>query len=1106
MGEGTLDARKRVLLVVVAFIVASLSVVVAQSPQAAAPVASAPSVKASAATPYIWYNYSDFFDVPYGEWWDMRTSLYGDEPIGASCFNATAAADGTCTTRVNGLPVAAPWPYENWAGPGTAAAVYAPYRAAIAGYSIPGYNLSQPVFLPVFNYSAAPGNTLSFNWNMQYLDTAQFNALTSAPLNCFSGNTNKDDGYQLLNKIYLTLDNQEAARLFGAQISSSQSTIQAWWNNRVNSGACGSSTTGKNPPAGPVEAAVNSWFNYEASVKYNIYNGYDGNYTSLYTNMSVKVLTGGPAGLTQIYIEHGAWGTETLLDRWFYWGNATYAGNQADSSKARGWWGMENGWWEDLHYAGKLQATTMNFNLTGVLQYDFQEHSTPGPDGCLRQETTCTEAAPSDDTPYWTWGPMLLDYVYVPNKSPYSEITRYSGLGYVKTTPGSGDYGTNTSFDYTPISWAAKAGEYWNFEFPTNSSAFYQDPATAVIGTSLPTAQLPPLASRLSFMQTFPAGYGTWTASTGTWSVVGGTPESWPPGTPTGGYPYLPYGAIYLQPANIPPSVTTNPATSITGTSAQLNGYLGSLGSASSVDVGFLWGTSPTLVGATNTTPVTETATGPFASVIGSLTTGVTYYFEAWANAPGLRFVHGSIKSFNTGATPPSVTTVGATGVTTSGATLNGNLASLGTASSVTVGFLYGTSPTLASAQNTTPVAQSSLGPFTHALSTLTPGTKYYFEAWAAGAGFANGSVMNFTTATTYPAVVTDPATAIINTGATLNGRVTNFGLAASVTVGFLWGTSATLVGATNTTPVAQAAPGPFTVGLSTLTPGTKYYYEAWANGTGFGHGAVLSFTTGGSAPPTVATSAASGVTSSAATLNGATSSLGGATAVEVGFYWSTSSTLAGANNVSAGTQTAAGSFTHGLSALVASTTYYFEAWANGTGFATGAPTSFTTLAAAPTPPSVTSVPASGVTTSGATLNGNVATLGSATSVTVGFLWGTSATLVGATNTTPVAQTTTGSFSAVLTGLTPGTTYYFEAWVNGSGFAHGAIESFATPASSTSTSQPTFLGLPILVGYAVLAAIVVVVLVAVVVALLLVQRKKSPPPLMPPPVTPPGNP
>ena len=1115
-GEGRLVRRQGVLGVFVALLIASvllLSVPFAPSAPVGSRAPSTPPVYASATTPSIWYNYSDFFNVPYGEWWDIRAPLYGDEPIHADCFNQTAYNDGTCTKRVAGWPAVASYPYMDWAGSGSTnsegsvTSVYAPYRADITAFNIPGYNLSQPVFLPVLNYAAAPGTSLSFNWNMQYLNTAQFNALTSSPLSCYSGSgANANDGYQLQSKIYLTMDNEEAARLFGATVSTSLSTMQGWWSTNTLPG-CSMSTSGKSPGAGPLETAVNSWFANEANTKYDIYNGYDAGYTSLYTNITATVLSPGATGTTQVYIEHGAWGTETLLDRWFYWGNASYTGNPLDSSKAAGWWGMENGWLEGVHYTGTLVSATMNFNLKGVLQYHLQERSAPGPDNCYRGQTTCTEASPSDDTPYWTWGPMLLDYGVFSSQHP-AEITRYSGLNYIKTTPGSGDYGTNTSFDYTPISWAAKANEYWNFVFPTNSSTYYQNPATSPLGTDpyKTGVSLPTIASTLSLKQIFPSAYGTWDAAAGTWSVTGGTTESWPAATGPGTYPYEPYPQLELQPANLPPGVTTVPATSITGTGATLNGGLTSMGSATSVTVGFLWGTSSTLSGATNVTAGTLTATGPFSSALTGLTNGVTYYCEAWAN--GVGFAHGAILSFNTAHTPPTVATAPATGVTATAATLNGDLTGLGTSASATVGFLWGTSSTLSAATNTTPTTETAATTFSDTLAGLTPSTTYYFQAWALGDGFSSGSILSFTTSTTYPQVTTDPASAVITTGANLNGHTTSLGTATSVTVGFLWGTSSTLATATNTTPTTQTAPGAFSSGLSGLTPGTTYYFEAWADGNGFATGSILSFTTGSGAttPPSVTTDAATSIAATTATLNGTTTSLGSATSVTVGFLYGTSSTLAGATNASAGSQTAAGAFSSALAGLSVSTTYYFQAWANGSGFAAGSIASFATTAAAPSPPAATTASASLITTTGATLNGNVGSLGSASSVTVGFLWGTSSTLSGATNVTEGAHTSTGAFTSSLTGLTPGTTYYFEAWANGTaGFAHGAILSFTTQ-TSTPPSEPTFLGLPAMIGYAVLAVIVIVIVVAIAAVLLMRKRKGSPPPKTPPPESPPSNP
>jgi len=82
-----------------------------------------------------------------------------------------------------------------------------------------------------------------------------------------------------------------------------------------------------------------------------------------------------------------------------------------------------------------------------------------------------------------------------------------------------------------------------------------------------------------------------------------------------------------------PPQVTTEPATSITQTSATINGTLNSLGNAASCLVWFEWGTT-TSYG--NTTPYqTMTATGPFSRPISNLAPDTTYYFEAFAKSGG---------------------------------------------------------------------------------------------------------------------------------------------------------------------------------------------------------------------------------------------------------------------------------------------------------------------------------------------------------------------------------------------------------------------------------------------------------------------------------------
>ena len=99
--------------------------------------------------------------------------------------------------------------------------------------------------------------------------------------------------------------------------------------------------------------------------------------------------------------------------------------------------------------------------------------------------------------------------------------------------------------------------------------------------------------------------------------------------------------------------------------------------------------------------------------------------------------------------------------------------------------------------------------------------------------------------------------------------------------------------------------------------------------------------------------------------------------------------------------------------------------------------------------PAVTTLAATAIGSSTATLNGTVNPNGDATTVT--FIYGTDSTLATGTTTT-TAQAIGGGTSPVavtapLTGLTPGTTYYFGVVAtNGGGTADGTILSFTTAA------------------------------------------------------------
>ena len=93
-------------------------------------------------------------------------------------------------------------------------------------------------------------------------------------------------------------------------------------------------------------------------------------------------------------------------------------------------------------------------------------------------------------------------------------------------------------------------------------------------------------------------------------------------------------------------------------------------------------------------------------------------------------------------------------------------------------------------------------------------------------------------------------------------------------------------------------------------------------------------------------------------------------------------------------------------------------------------------------PPTVTSNAATAVGTTTATLNGNLTDLGTATSVQVSFEWGL--TTAYGNETSPQTMTSTGTFSAPLSSLSPGTTYHFRAKAVGQGTSYGTDITFTT--------------------------------------------------------------
>ncbi len=542
-------------------------------------------------------------------------------------------------------------------------------------------------------------------------------------------------------------------------------------------------------------------------------------------------------------------------------------------------------------------------------------------------------------------------------------------------------------------------------------------------------------------------------------------------------------------PSGAPVVTNDTGASNLTTTTATLNGNLISDGGAST-SVTVYWGTTDggtTAASWSGNVAVGTQSVGAFTANITGLTASTTYYYRCYAsNSAGSAWAPTSV-SFTTSAPAPVTPTVtnstGASNITTTAATLNGNLTSDGGAAS-TVSVYWGTTDggtTVASWSGNVAVGTQSVGAFTANITGLTASTTYYYRCYAsnsAGSAWAPTSV-SFTTSAPAPVTPTvtnsTGASNITTTTATLNGNLTSDGGAAS-TVSIYWGTTdggTTLSAWDGNVTVSTKSVGAFTANLTGLTASTTYYYRCYATNSAGSAWAPTSasFTTSAPAPPPVTAptiptvtnaTGASNIAATTAILNGNLTSDGGA-ASTVTVYWGTkdggTTTASWSGNVAVGTQSV-GAFTDNLTGLTASTTYYYRCYASNSAGSAWAPTSasFTTSAPAPVTPTVTnSTGASNITTTAATLNGNLTSDGGAAS-TVSIYWGTTdggTTLSAWDGNVAVGAKSAGAFTANLIGLTAATTYYYRCYATNSAGSAWAPTSVSFTTSAPAPVTPT---------------------------------------------------
>ena len=519
------------------------------------------------------------------------------------------------------------------------------------------------------------------------------------------------------------------------------------------------------------------------------------------------------------------------------------------------------------------------------------------------------------------------------------------------------------------------------------------------------------------------------------------------------------------------PLINTEAASNITSTMATLNGDLTSIGLAAITEGGFVYALSneDLIIDAAGVAKevVNGIATGDFEKDITGLTAGTTYYYRAYAtNSFGTAY--GRVQSFTTLAAAPTASTTAASDITSTTATLNGNITSDGGADITARGFVYAISNADLTIENTaadTVIVSGTTGVFNSAITSLTAGTTYYYQAYASNSlGTTYGGEQSFTTEAVAGAVAptasTTAASDITSTTATLNGNITSDGGATITARGFVYATSNAdlIIGTTDVTNViVSGTTGVFTENITGLTAGTKYYYRAYAtNSVDTTYGEVQSFTTeavAGAVAPTASTAAASAITSTTATLNGNITSDGGAAITARGFVYAISNAGLTIENTAADTVIVSGTtgvFEKEITGLTAGTKYYYRAYAtNSLGTTYGGEQSFTTEAVAgAVAPTASTTAASDITSTTATLNGNITSDGGAAITARGFVYATSNAALTIDNTAVdavIVSGTTGVFEKEITGLTAGTTYYYRAYaINSVNTAYGEVQSFTT--------------------------------------------------------------
>ncbi|MBR3583405.1 MAG: hypothetical protein IKO01_08205 [Kiritimatiellae bacterium] len=442
-------------------------------------------------------------------------------------------------------------------------------------------------------------------------------------------------------------------------------------------------------------------------------------------------------------------------------------------------------------------------------------------------------------------------------------------------------------------------------------------------------------------------------------------------------------------------------------------------------------------VSTTHTTVLGNTVTYAVSSVASG------YTFDGWYNASGTRLsTSTSYTSGNYTATPPAIyahftqavaPTAGtptAASITTSGAEVTLGTINMGGAASTAVTFQYGTSTSYGTSATPSPTsftAATTSGSTTATLSSLAPGTTYYYKWTISNAAGSVTKTGSFTTKPNAPTITIGANTATyvrFTPNANGNGAATTYKYTVATTDS----------GTPDTTCTAGTQ-----VQKTGMTKGTKYYVRVMATAGGNDSTVASAETATKPGAPTVTVTS---YTANSVTFTIGANGNGSATTYK--YIVSTG------NSTTPNTVCTAGESVT-VSGLSSGTTYYVRARGTTSDYAGGsdgdiASASFTTATGVVAPTIAEGTKSVGTTTASLPITVNMG--GGATTAAITLKYGTASGSYGSSATvsptTLGADVTAGAVSGSMSGLSANTTYYYQWTVKNSAGTTTAEGSFTT--------------------------------------------------------------